>query len=110
MMGQPPAPTLRRMASLISLAVAFVLIGIKFWAWIATGSVAMLTSAIDALVDAAAALATFVGVRYAQRPLDPQHRWGYGKAEAIATYNACDASRRGSAGAHRPVRWGAKPA
>jgi cation diffusion facilitator family transporter len=72
------------MASLISLAVALVLIALKFWAWLATGSVAMLTSALDALVDAAAALATFIGVRFAQHPPDRYHRWGYGKAEAIA--------------------------
>jgi ferrous-iron efflux pump FieF len=78
------APVLRRMASIVSLGVAVLLIGIKFWAWIATGSVAMLTSAIDALVDAAAALATFAGVRYAQLPPDPEHRWGFGKAEAVA--------------------------
>jgi ferrous-iron efflux pump FieF len=78
------APSLRRMASLTSLAVAFVLIGVKFWAWLATGSVAMLTSALDALVDTAAALATFIGVRYAQQPPDRYYRWGHGKAEAIA--------------------------
>jgi len=84
MAGQERTLALRRMASMVSLGVAFVLIGIKFWAWIATGSVAMLTSAIDALVDAAAALATFTGVRYAQLPPDPEHRWGYGKAEAVA--------------------------
>ena len=78
------APALRRLVSLVSLSIAFVLIIIKFWAWLATGSVAMLTSALDALVDAAAALATFVGVRYAQQPPDWHYRWGHGKAEAIA--------------------------
>src|SRR5690242_2062165 len=78
------SPALRRMASMISLAVALFLIAIKLWAWLATGSVALLTSALDALVDAAAALATFVGVRYAQQPPDRHYRWGYGKAEAIA--------------------------
>jgi ferrous-iron efflux pump FieF len=78
------APSLRRMASLASLTVAFVLIAVKFWAWLATGSVAMLTSALDALVDAASALTTFVGVRYAQQPPDRHYRWGHGKAEAIA--------------------------
>jgi cation diffusion facilitator family transporter len=81
---QERAPSLRRAASMISLAVACMLIGIKFWAWIATGSIAMLTTAMDALVDAAAALATFAGVLYAQQPPDPEHRWGHGKAEAIA--------------------------
>jgi ferrous-iron efflux pump FieF len=76
--------SLRRVASLASLTVACVLIAVKFWAWIATGSVALLTSAIDALVDAAAALATFVGVRYAQQGPDPHYRWGHGKGEALA--------------------------
>jgi cation diffusion facilitator family transporter len=75
---------LRRAASFASLAVACVLIVVKFWAWVATGSVALLTSAIDALVDAAAALATFVGVRYAQQGPDRHYRWGHGKGEALA--------------------------
>jgi cation diffusion facilitator family transporter len=84
-MAEPErVPSLRRMASLTSLSIAFVLIAVKSWAWLATGSVAMLTSALDALVDAAAAFATFVGVRYAQQPPDRLYRWGYGKAEAIA--------------------------
>jgi ferrous-iron efflux pump FieF len=78
------SPALRRLASTASLVVAFVLIAIKFWAWIATGSVALLTSAIDALVDAGASLATYVGVRYAQQPPDAEHRWGHGKGEALA--------------------------
>src|SRR5581483_9166764 len=84
MSGTGRAPALRRMASLASLGVAFILIGVKFWAWFATGSVALLTSALDALVDAGAALATFIGVRYAQQPVDAEHRWGHGKAEAVA--------------------------
>ena len=40
-------PELRRFASTVSLAVALVLIAVKFWAWIATGSVALLTSAVE---------------------------------------------------------------
>jgi ferrous-iron efflux pump FieF len=82
--AQGRSPALRRLASTASLAVAFVLIAVKFWAWIATGSVALLTSAIDALVDAGASLATYVGVRYAQQPPDAKHRWGHGKGEALA--------------------------
>jgi ferrous-iron efflux pump FieF len=39
---------------------------------------------MDALVDAAAALATFVGVRYAQQGPDQHYRWGHGKGEALA--------------------------
>lgn len=86
MTGTRAAERLNRIASLASLALACCLIGVKLWAWIATGSIAMLTSAIDAIVDAGAAVATFVGVRYAARPADRDHRFGHGKAEAVAAF------------------------
>jgi ferrous-iron efflux pump FieF len=79
-------PGLRRISSQVSLCVAVVLLGIKLLAWGVTGSVALLTSAVDALVDTAASLATFFGVRYAERPPDQDHRFGHGKGEAIAGF------------------------
>ena len=85
----PPADAgsrLRRFASLASLTVAVILVGVKLVAWVLTGSVALLSSAIDALVDTAASLATFYGVRYAERPPDDDHRFGHGKGEAIAGF------------------------
>jgi ferrous-iron efflux pump FieF len=75
---------LRRLASAVTMAVAFILIVVKVWAWTATGSVALLASAIDAAVDAVASFATFVGVRYAEQPADREHRYGHGKGEAVA--------------------------
>jgi cation diffusion facilitator family transporter len=47
---------------------------------------ALLTSAADAVVDMLAAVATFFGVRLAQQPEDSGHRFGHGKAEALAAY------------------------
>ncbi|MBS0967469.1 cation transporter [Chimaeribacter arupi] len=83
----PPPPTgLARTASLISLLVALLLVSIKLWAWLATGSMALLTSAADGLVDVLASLVTLVGVRYALRPVDKGHRYGHGKAEAVAAF------------------------
>lgn len=81
-----PGTGLRRMASRISLAVAMILVVVKLVVWVLTGSVALLSSAIDALVDTAAAFATFFGVRYAERPPDLDHRFGHGKGEAIAGF------------------------
>ena len=78
--------TLRRLASAIVLGAAVVLIVAKVWGWMATGSVALLTSAADAVVDALAAMATFFGVRFAQRPADYKHRFGHGKGEALAAF------------------------
>jgi ferrous-iron efflux pump FieF len=76
----------RRLASRVSLVVAVILVVVKLVAWIATGSVALLSSAVDALVDTAASLATFLGVRYAERPPDQDHRFGHGKGEAVAGF------------------------
>lgn len=78
--------TLRRVSSAIVLGAALVLIVAKLWGWMATGSVALLTSVADAVVDALAATATFFGVRFAQRPADSMHRFGHGKGEALAAF------------------------
>jgi cation diffusion facilitator family transporter len=77
---------LRQLASGASLTLAVVLVAVKFVAWLATGSISLLTSAVDALVDVGASLGTFFGVRYAQRPADQDHRFGHGKGEAIAGF------------------------
>ena len=78
------AQRLRVRATYASLAVAAVLIGAKFAAWIDTGSVALLSSLVDSLVDAAASLVTFLAVRQAAVPPDREHRFGHGKAEPLA--------------------------
>jgi cation diffusion facilitator family transporter len=77
---------LRRLASRVSLLVAVVLVVVKLGAWLATGSVTLLASAADALVDTAASLVTFFWIRYAERPPDLEHRFGHGKGEAVAAF------------------------
>ena len=77
-------PAWSRRASAIALGLALVLIVAKLWGWRVTGSIALLTSAADGVVDVLAALATFAGIRYARRPADPEHRFGHGKGEALA--------------------------
>ena len=77
---------LRRLATRASLSVAVLLVLVKLAAWVASGSMVLLTSAVDALVDTAASLVTFFGVRYAGRPPDRDHRFGHGKGEAVAAF------------------------
>jgi ferrous-iron efflux pump FieF len=77
---------LRRLASRASLAVAVTLVAMKLAAWVVTGSVVLLTSAVDALVDTGASFVTYFGVRYAERPPDRDHRFGHGKGEAVAGF------------------------
>jgi ferrous-iron efflux pump FieF len=71
-------------ATYASLGVALVLIAAKLVVWISTGSVALLSSLVDSLVDAAASLVTFFAVRHATVPADREHRFGHGKAEPLA--------------------------
>src|SRR6266481_5560239 len=80
----PAADRLRRMATYASVAVATLLIAVKFAAWLETGSVALLSSLVDSLLDAAASLVTLVAVRHAMTPADREHRFGHGKAEPLA--------------------------
>ena len=75
---------LRERATNAALAVAAVLIAAKFAAWLATGSVALLSSLVDSLVDACASLLNFIAVRHAATPADREHRFGHGKAEPLA--------------------------
>jgi ferrous-iron efflux pump FieF len=79
-----PADRLRRWATYASVAVALLLISVKFAAWLETGSVALLSSLIDSLLDAAAAIVNLFAVRHALTPADREHRFGHGKAEPLA--------------------------
>ena len=75
---------LRRRATVASVAVAALLIVAKFAAWLLTGSVAMLSSLVDSLFDAAASIVNLFAVRHAMVPADREHRFGHGKAEPLA--------------------------
>ena len=75
---------LNRSAALASIAMASVRVALKGWdAW-STGSSAMLGSLADTLLDLVASMATLAGVWVAHQPADENHRFGHGKAEALA--------------------------
>ncbi|HXG99297.1 MAG TPA: cation diffusion facilitator family transporter [Sphingomicrobium sp.] len=73
-----------RRAATLSVAMALFLVAIKGWASWETGSVAMLGSLADTGLDFLASLVTLFGVRFAAVPADADHRFGHGKAEALA--------------------------
>lgn len=75
---------LNRKAALASVSVAVLLVALKGWAAWSTGSVAMLGSLADTALDLFASLVTLFGVIYAAQPADNEHRFGHGKAEALA--------------------------
>ncbi|HVR89974.1 MAG TPA: cation diffusion facilitator family transporter [Novosphingobium sp.] len=76
--------SLNRSAAYASIAVALLLVGLKGWAAWSTGSTAMLGSLADTMLDLVASVATLAGVWIAAQPADDDHRFGHGKAEALA--------------------------
>ncbi|BAN46563.1 cation diffusion facilitator family transporter [Metapseudomonas resinovorans] len=75
---------LLRLATRASLAVAITLVLAKAVAWAMSGSVSLLAGLTDSLMDSAASLLNLLAVRYALKPADDDHRYGHGKAEALA--------------------------
>ncbi|MBW2508179.1 MAG: cation diffusion facilitator family transporter, partial [Deltaproteobacteria bacterium] len=73
-----------RFATYSAVATALLLVSMKLAAWLMTGSVSILASLIDSLMDSAASALNLLAVRYSLVPADPEHRFGHGKAEPLA--------------------------
>ena len=81
-----PAETARllRIATYASVSVAAFLIIIKLIAWGRSDSVSLLATLVDSVLDAFASIINLIAVRHALTPADKEHRFGHGKAEALA--------------------------
>ena len=84
--GAAEASALKNVSARITLVVAVLLVLVKLAGWLVTGSIALLASAVDSVVDTGASVVTLWGVHYAQRPPDREHRFGHGKGEAVAAF------------------------
>jgi ferrous-iron efflux pump FieF len=71
-------------AAMASTVMAIVLIAMKSYAALQTSSMAMLGSLADSSLDLVASLIVLLAVRIAAAPADHEHRFGHGKAEALA--------------------------
>ena len=75
---------LLKRATYASVGVAIVLIIGKLTAWMMTGSLSVMASLVDSLMDLAASVINMVAVRWSLQPADEEHRHGHGKAESLA--------------------------
>lgn len=75
---------LLRWATAASVATACLLVASKLLAWFLTDAVSLLASLLDSVLDGLASVATLVAVRFSLQPADREHRFGHGKAEALA--------------------------
>lgn len=76
--------TLLKRVTYASVATAIILIIVKAMAWYMSGSIGILASLIDSLMDSFASIINLFAVRYALQPADDDHHFGHGKAEPLA--------------------------
>lgn len=72
---------MRQRAAIVSFVVAVVLFGAKFFAWKLTGSAAVLSDALESIVNIVAAGMAWFSVWYGSQPADDNHPYGHGKIE-----------------------------
>lgn len=65
----------------LSIATAITTITLKAFAWTITGSVGLLSDALESVVNLVAAIAVLVALKVAARPADKNHHFGHSKAE-----------------------------
>jgi cation diffusion facilitator family transporter len=71
-------------AAALSFTSNLALMVLKLAVGIMTGSIAVLSDAIDSAEDAIASTFAFLSIRWASQPADEEHPYGHGKAESIA--------------------------
>lgn len=84
--GKPGDIRLKKWAVGASLGVGAILVTLKLYAYLATGAVSMLSSLLDSCFDVLASIVALAGVVHAAAPADAHHRYGHGKAEALAAF------------------------
>jgi len=82
--GDDAQRTLLTRLILLSLAAAVATIALKTAAWRLTGSVGLLSDAVESLANFVAAAAALIAIRWATRPPDKEHMYGHEKAEYFA--------------------------
>jgi cation diffusion facilitator family transporter len=70
--------------ALSSVGIGVFVFGLKFAAYWLTGSVALLSDALESIINIAGALAAYIAVRVSQRPADANHPYGHHKAEYLS--------------------------
>lgn len=75
---------LKSLAATASISVSVTLCLIKAVAAVTTGSLSILSSMIDSLTDILSSSISFIAVKFSNKPLTENHRYGYGKAESVS--------------------------
>jgi cation diffusion facilitator family transporter len=83
--GETTATGSARFYAMLSIAAAVLTIGLKFGAYLVTGSVGLFSDAAESVVNLVAAVAALWALIYAARPPDEEHAYGHNKAEYFSS-------------------------
>jgi cation diffusion facilitator family transporter len=76
----------KRLAALGSVGSAVVLVSLKVFLAVLTGSLGVLSEALHSILDLVAAVITYLSVRVADKPADAEHLYGHGKVESFSAF------------------------
>ena len=76
----------KRLVALGSVGSALVLVSLKVFLAIVTGSLGILSEAMHSILDLVAAVITYLSVRVADKPADADHLYGHGKVESFSAF------------------------
>lgn len=82
---QIPSLNTVRFGGKVSLATSFLLLLVKFFAYYLTNSQAILSDALESIVNVAAATLALFIIHISTRPADRDHPYGHGKAEYFSS-------------------------
>jgi cation diffusion facilitator family transporter len=76
----------KRMAALGSVGSAVVLVLLKVFLAVLTGSLGVLSEALHSILDLVAAVITYLSIRVSDKPADAEHLYGHGKVESFSAF------------------------
>lgn len=82
--GHAHGQSMTRKLAFATIPLSLLVLAIKLAAWYLTGSVALLSDALESIVNVVASVAALVAIVYASKPADHDHQFGHHKAEYIS--------------------------
>src|SRR5271154_592866 len=76
----------KKRAALLSVGSAVILVSLKSFLVLRTGSLGVLSEALPSSLDLVAAIITFLSVRVSDQPADDRHPYGHGKFENFSAF------------------------
>ena len=76
--------SIRTRAAILSLVVGVLILALKMFAWLKTGSATVLSDALESVVHVAATGFMFFFFRWSMQPADPEHPYGHGRAAPLS--------------------------